>query len=94
VPLSIDNYSRQIPSTNFDHTGNLQFDSAFSVKHLFNTQDGEFGLCTSTLHHKLLTGALQAPKKVKVQETPANVALGPQAAEGENVFGVAHIFAS
>ena len=34
-----------------------------------------------------------AKRKGKIQ-TEENVQLGPQVAEGENVFGVAHIFAS
>lgn len=34
-----------------------------------------------------------APKKTSAPKE-APVALGPQVAEGENVFGVAHIFAS
>ena len=33
------------------------------------------------------------PKKT-VQSKEENIQLGPQAREGENVFGVAHIFAS
>ncbi|KAK1922578.1 putative structural constituent of ribosome [Papiliotrema laurentii] len=35
-----------------------------------------------------------APKKVRAPQDPAAVSLGPNVAEGENVFGVAHIFAS
>ncbi|KAG8176272.1 hypothetical protein JTE90_022445 [Oedothorax gibbosus] len=35
-----------------------------------------------------------APRKNKVKEEQPVLALGPQAAEGENVFGVAHIYAS
>ena len=36
-----------------------------------------------------------APKKAPAAAAPAeNIQLGPQAREGENVFGVAHIFAS
>ncbi|KAK6906132.1 40S ribosomal protein S14 [Kwoniella sp. B9012] len=35
-----------------------------------------------------------APKKVRAPQEQAAVNLGPNAAEGENVFGVAHIFAS
>lgn len=35
---------------------------------------------------------MQPPKKV--QKETATVSLGPQVAEGELVFGVAHIFAS
>ena len=34
-----------------------------------------------------------APRKAKVQKEE-QVQLGPNVAEGENVFGVAHIFAS
>ncbi|KAI0794993.1 ribosomal protein S11-domain-containing protein [Abortiporus biennis] len=34
------------------------------------------------------------PKKVKVAREEATVSLGPQVAEGELVFGVAHIYAS
>lgn len=34
-----------------------------------------------------------APRKGKVQQQE-QVTLGPQVKEGENVFGVAHIFAS
>lgn len=34
-----------------------------------------------------------APKKVRAPQAEA-VSLGPNVAEGENVFGVAHIFAS
>jgi small subunit ribosomal protein S14e len=34
------------------------------------------------------------PRKQKVQQEQPVLALGPQALEGENVFGVAHIFAS
>ena len=37
---------------------------------------------------------LQPPKKVKAPKEDIAVSLGPQVAEGENVFGVAHIFAS
>lgn len=33
-------------------------------------------------------------QKKQTQPKEAPVALGPQVAEGENVFGVAHIFAS
>jgi small subunit ribosomal protein S14e len=36
-----------------------------------------------------------APKKAAAQpQQQENIQLGPQAREGENVFGVAHIFAS
>ena len=35
-----------------------------------------------------------APRKGKVQKQEVQVNLGPQVPEGENVFGVAHIFAS
>lgn len=35
-----------------------------------------------------------APKRGKVQKEEVQVSLGPQVLEGENVFGVAHIFAS
>ncbi|EEB86574.1 hypothetical protein MPER_16423, partial [Moniliophthora perniciosa FA553] len=34
------------------------------------------------------------PKKVKAPKEETTVSLGPQVAEGEKVFGVAHIFAS
>ncbi|KAL0958974.1 hypothetical protein HGRIS_014286 [Hohenbuehelia grisea] len=34
------------------------------------------------------------PKKVKAPKEETTVSLGPQVAEGEDVFGVAHIFAS
>ncbi|PPQ66918.1 hypothetical protein CVT26_010007 [Gymnopilus dilepis] len=34
------------------------------------------------------------PKKVKAPKEDTTVSLGPQVAEGETVFGVAHIFAS
>jgi small subunit ribosomal protein S14e len=35
-----------------------------------------------------------APRKGKIQKEEAVVTLGPQVAEGELVFGVAHIYAS
>merc|ERR1712142_1170977 len=35
-----------------------------------------------------------APSKGKAQQQQEQVSLGPQVLEGENVFGVAHIFAS
>lgn len=35
-----------------------------------------------------------APRKGKVQKEEVQVSLGPQVREGEDVFGVAHIFAS
>merc|ERR1712188_337228 len=35
-----------------------------------------------------------APRKGKAQKEEQVISLGPQVAEGENVFGVAHIFAS
>lgn len=35
-----------------------------------------------------------APRKGKAVKEQAQVSLGPQVPEGENVFGVAHIFAS
>uniref|UniRef100_H2ZCD1 40S ribosomal protein S14 n=1 Tax=Ciona savignyi TaxID=51511 RepID=H2ZCD1_CIOSA len=35
-----------------------------------------------------------APRKAKTEKTEEVVQLGPQVAEGENVFGVAHIYAS
>lgn len=35
-----------------------------------------------------------APRKGKQQQEQPVVSLGPQALEGENVFAVAHIFAS
>ena len=35
-----------------------------------------------------------APRKGKVQKEETVTTLGPQVAEGENVFGVAHIYAS
>ena len=35
-----------------------------------------------------------APRKGKVPKEQEQVSLGPQVVEGENVFGVAHIFAS
>lgn len=36
----------------------------------------------------------QADKKTKEEKVEERVTLGPKVAEGENVFGVAHIFAS
>lgn len=39
-------------------------------------------------------GQLRQSKKVKNTESTQNISLGPQVREGENVFGVAHIFAS
>ncbi|TFY64540.1 hypothetical protein EVG20_g5915 [Dentipellis fragilis] len=42
----------------------------------------------------LNTTQKMAPKKVKAPKEEATVSLGPQVAEGELVFGVAHIFAS
>ena len=41
----------------------------------------------------LTVGCIQAPKK-KVAKEETTVSLGPQVAEGELVFGVAHIYAS
>lgn len=41
----------------------------------------------------LTSGCLQPPKK-KVAKEETTVSLGPQVAEGELVFGVAHIYAS
>lgn len=41
----------------------------------------------------LYTPTKMAPKKVRAPQEAA-VSLGPNVAEGENVFGVAHIFAS
>lgn len=38
--------------------------------------------------------AAQADKKTKEEKVEERVTLGPKVAEGENVFGVAHIFAS
>ena len=35
-----------------------------------------------------------APRKGKTPKEEAQITLGPQVNEGENVFGVAHIFAS
>ena len=35
-----------------------------------------------------------APRKGKTSKPEEQVSLGPQVVEGENVFGVAHIFAS
>lgn len=35
-----------------------------------------------------------APRKAKVQKEEVQVSLGPQVRDGENVFGVAHIYAS
>lgn len=35
-----------------------------------------------------------APRKNKVQKEEVQVSLGPQVRDGENVFGVAHIYAS
>jgi small subunit ribosomal protein S14e len=35
-----------------------------------------------------------SPKKVKASKEDNTVSLGPHVAEGEHVFGVAHIFAS
>lgn len=35
-----------------------------------------------------------APRKAKVQKEEVQVQLGPQVRDGENVFGVAHIYAS
>lgn len=35
-----------------------------------------------------------APRKSKSQKEEAQVSLGPQVREGENVFGVCHIYAS
>ncbi len=35
-----------------------------------------------------------APRKGRAKTEEAQVSLGPQVPEGENVFGVAHIFAS
>ena len=35
-----------------------------------------------------------APRKGKVEKVEEVVSLGPKVAEGENVFGVAHILAS
>uniref|UniRef100_A0A0W0FKI4 40s ribosomal protein s14 n=1 Tax=Moniliophthora roreri TaxID=221103 RepID=A0A0W0FKI4_MONRR len=45
-------------------------------------EKAELGACT------------QPPKKVKAPREETTVSLGPQVAEGEKVFGVAHIFAS
>merc|ERR1711908_193688 len=42
----------------------------------------------------LKTNYNMAPRKGKVQKEEVQVSLGPQVAEGENVFGVCHIFAS
>ncbi|CAI9722551.1 40S ribosomal protein S14a [Octopus vulgaris] len=39
-------------------------------------------------------GIRMAPRKGKTQQQQEQVSLGPQVLEGENVFGVAHIFAS
>merc|ERR1712033_109260 len=39
-------------------------------------------------------GLKMAPRKAKSEKTEEVVQLGPQVAEGENVFGVAHIYAS
>ena len=46
-----------------------------------------------SLMGSLLALVLQAPKKTKETKTE-DVTLGPQTREGENVMGVAHIFAS
>merc|ERR1712061_419555 len=43
---------------------------------------------------KSVTRAKMAPRKGKVQKEEQVISLGPQVADGENVFGVAHIFAS
>merc|ERR1712025_1278146 len=48
---------------------------------------------TNQLH--LLSKALNmAPRKGKVQKEETNISLGPTVKDGEEVFGVAHIFAS
>ncbi|OQV18746.1 40S ribosomal protein S14 [Hypsibius exemplaris] len=41
-----------------------------------------------------ITAIAMAPRKGKVQKEEAVVTLGPQVADGELVFGVAHIYAS
>merc|ERR1711964_941279 len=41
-----------------------------------------------------LASLRMAPRKGKAQQQQEQVSLGPQVLEGENVFGVAHIFAS
>lgn len=42
----------------------------------------------------LISFSDMAPRKGKQQQEQVQVSLGPQVKEGENVFGVAHIFAS
>ena len=56
------------------------------------------GLCSAGASFgKIVTSVLMiyrmAPRKGKVQKEE-QVSLGPQTVEGENVFGVAHIYAS
>ncbi|KAG2030213.1 ribosomal protein S11-domain-containing protein [Suillus americanus] len=51
----------------------------------------------TSVHHPLVLYAINlsiAPKKTKVAKEDNTVSLGPQVAEGELVFGVAHIYAS
>merc|ERR1711962_1693447 len=43
---------------------------------------------------KCILGRKMAPRKGKTQKEEQVISLGPQVADGENVFGVAHIFAS
>merc|ERR1712212_44033 len=43
---------------------------------------------------KCVLGRKMAPRKGKTQKEEQVISLGPQVADGENVFGVAHIFAS
>ena len=45
-------------------------------------------------HESPLSNAVMAAKRKGKKQEEENVQLGPQVAEGENVFGVAHIFAS
>ena len=56
---------------------------------------GNYNINTLVLFlHNLFSLTDMAPRKAKAEKTEEVVQLGPQVAEGENVFGVAHIYAS
>ena len=58
---------------------------------MLSTMDGETHVPITMVHSN---SVWQPPKKVKAPKEENTVSLGPQVAEGELVFGVAHIYAS
>ncbi|KAJ3340509.1 ribosomal protein S14, S11 [Entophlyctis luteolus] len=85
----------------FANASSLPFSVPTPVEEVVIKSSAQNGAChpiptlTSINTIALLTRCTQKAPKIKNTEAPKeNIQLGPNAREGENVFGVAHIFAS